>query len=109
MLDIGTFSLSMSNLNVVKNYADDIAESPITRLPSLQLPPIGLPCHMIDLVLDDPLILTVLKLFRSHTKLPSLPLLPRCSETDKSETEFLNSARSSELDIVRPTLLGVGV
>ena len=92
-----------------KDNADDIAESPITRLPSLQLPPTGLLSHMIDLVSDDPLILTVLKSFRSHTKLPSLPLLPRCSEKDKSETEFLNSARSSELGTVRPTLLGIGV
>ena len=84
------------------NQADGTAVSPTTRSPSLQPQPTGLHSLMIDLVSDDLLTLMELRSFRSLTKSPNLSSSPRCSEADKSETVFLNSARSLVLVTVRP-------
>ena len=69
-------------------------------MPSPQLLPVGLPSLTTDSVLVDQPILTVLRSFRSLTRLLNLPPLLKCFETEVSATEYQDSARSSVLDTV---------
>lgn len=91
---------SVSFISLVAQ-ADDVAVSQTTRSPSLPLLLIGLHFLTIDWVSVDLLTLMEPRSFRSLMRSPNLPPSPRCSETDKSETVFPNSAKSLVSDIVR--------
>jgi len=80
--------------------ADDLAVSPTTLSPSLPLLLTGLHYLTIDWVSVDLPTLMEPRSFRLPTRSPNLPPSPRCYETDKSEMEFPNSARSLVSDIV---------